>query len=326
MSYIQMTKATVDNYINKCHIIACGIRNSRLKAKRVAIMELYTALLPMEVIYLPNGPLSDVKGFICFMVNKEHIKELENILHKIGYCNVFYLITFEEAGNNKTWKGRQFNIKEFVIQDSDLYSAQSPHNRLFAIGEKNVKGYRGDGSLFGRRALPVEDCRCLVNLAIPNNASHILDPFAGAGGIAYSCRFINPDIQVTTIDIDPILSSGLRMYGASHYVGNTANIKLHEKFDAIVTEVPFAVESDSSVLAGLRNTCEYLKSAGRISIMCSLRQYEIILKFINEIGLHVYCSHIVNRKGTDTAIIAATRDEWFANKISPLVERLETIY
>jgi len=309
-----MTKADAGDYIDKYHIIACGLRNSRLKAKQVAVAELYMALLPLDIIYLSNGPLSDEKGFFCFMVEKSRIEAAKKILHGIGYCNVFHLIVFEETEEKRTWKGRRFSVREFVRQDADLYASQSPHNRVFALaipGENPthvVKGYRGDGSLTGRRALPVEDCRCLINLAMPQKIETLLDPFAGAGGIVYAAGFINPAIRTTTIDIDPILSPGLEMYGAMHYVCAAAEARFCEKFDAIVTEVPFAEESDSSVLEGLRNVLGYLKRDGRVSIMSSLRQHEVLHKFICDSGLHVYCSYAVNRKGTDAAIIAATGD------------------
>ena len=337
-AYLQIKREDIDERLKGGAVIACRLRNSRIKAKQVAIMEMYMSLLPFNGIFIANGPLSDTKGFICFMAAKSHIGMLANVLSGIGYCEEFYIIDFDEANEDRNdqptvgkWKGKQFRMRELLRQDRGIYDAQSPHNRPFIIsdeqGEKhNIIGYRGDGSRLGRRALPVEDCRCLVNLAIPGSMKHMADPFAGAGGIVCAARHINPNIQITTVDIDPILAPGLEMYGANHFIGDAAQVKLSREYDALVTEIPFDPQSTPSVLAGLRNFIGCLGSKGNVSIMCSVSQFDTVRQFIMETGMNIYCAHKINRKGADVAIIAATRDDVLFQKIAPLVERVSTIY
>jgi hypothetical protein len=336
-AFIQMEKNELGGYLAEYQIIACRVRNSRLGAKRVAVMELFMALLPVGGIFLTNGPLYDVKGFIAFMFKKAYLETAREILNKTGYCDVFYLIDLENAGKeddngitgSRVWKGRAFNVSKWLEQSREVYNAHSPHNRPFKLafghGEHNVKGYRGDGSLLGRRALPVEDSRCLVNLAAPAQMLYMVDPFAGAGGITHSARFINPALYITTVDIDPSLAPGLAMYGDEHHVNDAAKVAFLRQYDAIVTELPFAEEAGTSLFAVLCHVCGYLKPEGRMVVMCSSLQYEQVLHFFHARKLLVYCANKINRKGTDAAIIAATFDKTFYEQISPLVNRLATI-
>jgi hypothetical protein len=331
-TFVQISKENIDEYLENHSIIVCHIRNSRLKAKRVAILELYTALIPLEGVFLVNGPFSDIKGTVCFLIKKPFINKLENILNGIGYSDAFKQIIFvQEAENTYVWKKRKFITKNILNQNRGVYDAQSSHNRPFLImgkdGQRNlIKGYRGDGGLLGRRALPVEDARVLVNLAIPAYMDSMIDPFAGAGGIVCAARYINPDIKITTVDIDPVVAPGLAMYGDAHTISDAALVKLLEKYNAVVTEVPFADEATASLLAGFDNIFSYLEPDGRVSVMCAARQFDAVCDYLQHKGMYVYCAYIINRKGTDVAIVAATLDVCFAKKISTIVERVKSIY
>ena len=63
-----------------------------------------------------------------------------------------------------------YSISNLFFQDKQIYKKHSADNRKFIIRQNNkdkvVYGYRGDGSEMGRRALPVEDARCMVNLCL----------------------------------------------------------------------------------------------------------------------------------------------------------------
>jgi len=338
--FIQINKPDVDGNLEKYYILICRLRNSRLKAKQIAIMELYLALLPTNGVFLVNGPLGDIKGLISFLIPKMRYDLLKDILPGIGYCDKFYILDFDTDMNNQSdlasindmaWKGRRFGIRILLSQDRATYESQSAHNRVFHITcedglTRSVTGYRGDGSITGRRALPVEDCRCLVNLAVPSTAGSMIDPFAGAGGIVCAARYINPEIEITTVDIDPILAPGLRMYGDHHYIGDAAHISLSGRFDAVVTELPFARETAESVRAGLRNICGYLKPVGYVSVMCAPHQVDMLCKCILDMGMHIYCSHLMDRKGTEAAIIAATTDKSMIDGLLPMADRIALVY
>ncbi|HZJ58341.1 MAG TPA: hypothetical protein VFD89_08940 [Clostridia bacterium] len=339
-AFLHITKRNIDEYLLKYNIIACRLRNSRLKAKRVAIMELFMALLPLESVFLVNGPLSDKRGFVCFMIPNCSMETLSGILSYIGYCDTFFILDFGDIKvrgdsytgiERGTWKGRGFSVLELFRQCSETYDAQSPHNRPFVIidgrGERrSIKGYRGDGSAMGRRALPVEDCRCLVNLAIPSNIAHLVDPFAGAGGIVYAAQYINPDVNITTVDIEPLLAPGLEMLGSKHFVEDAGQIQLPHRYDALVTEVPFDPQATPSVLKGLKNTLGYLTPQGTASVMCSSQQFHMIEQLLVDAGMHIYCAHEINRKGTGVAIIAATQDPGVDKRAFSLAQRVETVY
>ena len=330
--YVQLDKSSIDDYLGHYYVLACRLRNSRLKAKRIAIMELFMAMLPYESIFLANGPLSNIKGLICYLIPRSSVSTIRDVLQKIGYCEAFYILNFDEdideandiaSAVDQVWKGRRFAVQKILGQDRNIYDSQSPHNKMFAMATGNVRGYRGDGSALGRRALPVEDCRCLVNLANPSSMGTMIDPFAGAGGIICAVRFINGSIRATTIDIDPILAIGLEEYGATHHVGDASQIFLNEKFDAIITELPFAL--DVTILKGLKNICGYLEAKGSVSVMCAPHQFNDIRKFVRDMGMYVYCEYQVNRKGIDVAIIAATLCKSLPARMSSLVERIATI-
>jgi hypothetical protein len=57
----EITKKNIDNYLNEYSVIVCMIRNSRLKAKQIAILEMLFAQIDNEIILIKKGPLGDIK-------------------------------------------------------------------------------------------------------------------------------------------------------------------------------------------------------------------------------------------------------------------------
>ena len=336
--FLKISKNNAAEYMDKYAIIVCRLRNSRIKSKQVAIMEMAVLLYDLEGIFLVNGPLSEVKGLFCYMLPIAHVKHLTEKLVFAGYSHKFYLIDFINLDNEtdlpaetRLWKGRKFGILNLLTQDEEIYKAQSPHNRPFVIKGSDginydVKGYRGDGSDLGRRALPVEDCRCLVNLAMPHKISKLTDPFAGAGGIVYTASYINPDISVTSVDIDPILAPGLKSYGAVHFTEDAAVVRLNDFYDALVTEIPFDIKATEHILRGLENIYRRLKPAAHVVVMCAEQQADMLTAYFTDSGLFLYVKHSINRKGTPVFIIAGTLDNEFEERIKPLAERVLAVY
>lgn len=332
MGYAKINKNNLDDYLDHYAVIVFALRNSRIKAKQLAMMEAYFALSSVGGRLISNGPLGDVKGVFSYFVPTKHLDELKKILSGIGYCNRFYILDFHSATsenrsdlatiNELVWKGRRFSIHRFFSQDPALYEKQSPHHRKFIIldhqhQEKIVYGYRGDGTETGRRALPVEDARCMVNLSSPSTSTKLLDPFAGGGGIVYQAKYINHSLEVYSVDIDPVLAPGLRWYGSKHFVGDARQMQFGKTaFDSIVTEVPFSPSATDIVIEAIEHLSKYLKERGKIVLMSSAEQSQEIDQFVRGLGLHRYVFQPVNRKGTDVVIMA-----W--SKSSEKVEKMK---
>jgi hypothetical protein len=339
--FVEVLKSDIDDYLYKYDIIVCKIRNSRLKAKQIAIIEIIFAQIDNEILMIKNGPLGDIKGIVSFLCPKENLNLFKDRLFGIGYCYKFYLLDFEgetkkiPAGlitnNPLIWKGRKFSICDFYCQDSKIYEEQSSHKREFKTshdGEiKTITGYRGDGSELGRRALPVEDARCMVNLSLPNKNKKFLDPFAGAGGIIYQFKYIMPDGTVTSIDIDPVLKPGLEFYGSTHYVMNTIDASFSKNsFDSVITETPFSEKAVDDIITAFNKINSWLSDNGVFVIMCEKAQCSRIYNSMAEKNIYLLFNHEIDRKGMDVEISI-----WWKNKnllpgIEDFIAALKKIY
>jgi len=341
MQYVQITANNIDKYLEKYDIIACSIRNSRIKAKHLAIMEVLCCTYPLQSIFIANGPLGQNRGIISFFILKEYRDALPNYLKNLGYCDKFYILDYDNhqqksssksQDNSIVWKKRSFSIRMFYEQSEEVYKEQSPHNRRFKIigsdnQVKDVYGYRGDGTERGRRALPVEDARCLVNLALPSMIKKMVDPFAGGGGIVYQAKYIDENIEVYSVDIDRVLEPGLTYYGSRHYVGNSAEINLDGHiFDALITEVPFTLDALDDICNTLVKFDKYLSDCARISIMFSEDQFDVIENAIKGLNWYILISYVIDRKGTDVAIMLCTKSEEIYNQMKETVETIENVY
>lgn len=322
--YVEVDGKNLQQYISEYNVICCKLRNSRIKSKQLGIMEFLMLMYDLDSKFIKNGPLGDIKGITSFFVKKEHWDKMIDRLEYIGYFNEFYTLDFNasESYNKSTletinpliWKGLKFSINTLYIQSEEKYERQSPHNREFKIlsydgTEKKVIGYRGDGSELGRRALPVEDARCIVNLSMPFSNEKVLEPFAGGGGIVYMYKYINPDIDITSIDIDETLKPGLEYYGAKHIVGDASKVRITDNYDAIVTEIPFSSNATEHVVAAMKNLYSNLTSKGIVVLMCGENQTEQISKcFEQDLNSNMLFSKKVNRKGTDVVIQIWTKN------------------
>jgi hypothetical protein len=321
----EVTKNNIDDYLYRYNIIACKIRSSRLKAKQIAILEILFAQIDNEILAIKNGPLGDIKGMISFFCPKDKLDSFRERLFGIGYCSKFYLLDFEdESCKNNTdlrpinplvWKGCKFSVTGFFAQDKKIYEDQSPNKREFKIvdfnGEvKTVPGYRGDGTELGRRALPVEDARCMVNLSLPQKNKRLLDPFAGAGGIIYGFKYIAPNGTAASIDIDPVLKPGLEFYGSAHHVMNAADASFPaNSFDSVVTEVPFAEDVIDTLTESFKKINPCVSEDGVYVIMCEDNQTPKIYDTMTELGNYCLFTHEVDRKGMDVELSI-----WWKNK------------
>ena len=70
----------IDGFLSKYNVITCKLRNSRIKSKQLGIMEMLLSNYDLDIIFIKNGPLSDVKGIVSFFVKKENWDEVQNRL------------------------------------------------------------------------------------------------------------------------------------------------------------------------------------------------------------------------------------------------------
>jgi len=314
--YADITKSNIDDYLYEYEVIVCKMRSSRAKAKQLAVLEMIL-LQYNGILFVKNGPLGDIKGIISFLCPRKNLTSFKERLKFCGYCNSFYLLDFENfiskpipglnSNNPMVWKGKRFSVTVFFTQDNKIYTEQSSHNREFMISGNNevkhVRGYRGDGSDLGKRALPVEDSRCMVNLSQPWKNKKMLDPFAGAGGIIYQFKYIAPDGITTSIDIDPILKPGLESYSSVHHVMNAADASFEkDSFDSVITEVPFSESASTEIIKALKNIDASLTKNGVYVIMCEIDQSDFIRETMKELGNFEIFSQEIDRKGTDVEI------------------------
>lgn len=325
--FLDVNGCSVDELINKYDFVACKVRNSRIHCIDVAVKEVLFLLRKLDPVYLPNGPMSDVKGVFIVLLPKENYFDAD-IFNRVGYCEEFYKLVFNNNKTMSTWKKHQFSIEDIVIQSKEVYIDEGADRRTFRIigqdGEiKDIIGYRGDGTETGRRALPVEDCRVLLNLSMPSRGYTILDPFAGGGGIIYQAKKLG--LQVFSNDIDPTVAPGLISYGSTHTTNDIRDLYFDEQLDMISTEVPFSPNVTDIVCEGLINVSTYLKDGGMVSIMCADHQSEQIKKAMKSAKMKLCGENNIDRKGTPVTILNYTNSYEQYCEIQKLNKTLETL-
>ena len=340
--YTDIAKSNIDVYLYEYEVILCKIRNSRIKAKQIAILEMIFLQFDNEILSIKNCPLGDIKGIIAFLCPRKNLISFKERLKFSGYCYTFYLLDFENFTNKNiiglnsinpmVWKGKKFSVTTFFTQDKKIYAEQSSHNREFKIIDsdnevKHIRGYRGNGSELGKRALPVEDARCMVNLSQPWKNKKMLDPFAGAGGIIYQFKYIVLEGIMTSIDIDPVLKPGLESYGSTHYVMSAADASFPENsFDSVITEVPFSDNAEMDIIKTLKNINPCLSENGVYIIMCKNDQTEFIRKTMEELNIFQLFGHKIDRKGIDVEIQIWHKNSILLDEMREFISVLKEIY
>jgi hypothetical protein len=146
--FTEITRSNIDEYLNKYELIICKIRNSRIKAKQIAILEIVFSQINNEILFIKNGPLGDIRGIVSFLCPKKNLILFKERLNHLGYCESFYILDFENLSNEKiinlnsinplVWKGRAFTVRQFYNQDENIFTQQSPHVREFRIASSGL--------------------------------------------------------------------------------------------------------------------------------------------------------------------------------------------
>jgi tRNA G10 N-methylase Trm11 len=302
-------------------------------------MEAFSLLKDLDCLVVKNSPMGDVKGVFCVAVKKEYSKQAKLRFHKLGYTNCVMLLDFNKATgkndsdlnsiNDLAIKGKVFDVKKLYTEDDKAFAEEAPDRRKFLLksdnGEtKEVKGYRGDGTETGKRALPVEDCRLLVNLESLNHNQSLLDPFAGGGGIIYQARKTTE--KLFSNDIDFKLEEGLRDYGAIHTVLNVNDLIFKDNtIDAIVTEVPFSETCNEDIIRFFNKSYDYLTENGKLIVMYAREQSKFINKHLSSRFLK-YIEFELDRKGTDVTICAYVKSNEEFVYLNEVFNQIKTIF
>jgi len=170
-------------------ILIFRIKPSRLKARNLALAEVKAFLSDIantEVVI--GGPLSSEKGIIAaFLPDDVDINILQSEFFKLGYIHQVDIMVPESKASKDLikWRGVFYSLENIYEEDAEQTRNQAPDRRDFLLPDNDgnlryVNGYRGDGSDTGKRALPVEDCKLMLNLAKIKRGQRVLDTFAGA--------------------------------------------------------------------------------------------------------------------------------------------------
>ncbi|TVR61594.1 MAG: hypothetical protein EA426_03275, partial [Spirochaetaceae bacterium] len=229
----------------------CRVTSSRSKSVALAKAEVKTLLADCLVELPAGGPLSEQKGVFWFSLAEEFLEQLESRAVRLGYTERIDAIepvpapSGRHGGELIRWKKKWYAVAPAWEQDESELRESSPDRRMFYLLNADgtvepAPGYRGDGSATGPKALPVHDARLLLNLVFRPQASELLDPFAGAGGIVYEAS--KAGYSVSSMDIEPRIAPGLESFGSKHVVGDAAAMPFADgTFPAIATELPYEV-------------------------------------------------------------------------------------
>lgn len=287
-------------------ILIFRIQPSRLKARNLAQAEVKSLLFDIpncDVVI--GGPLSNEKGIIAaFLPDNFDVNILQRNFVRLGYIYQVDVMLQQnhESKNTIKWRGAFYSLDTIYKEDEEETRNQAPDKRNFLLPDSNgvlryVNGYRGDGTDTGKRGLPVEDCRLMLNLACVNQGQRVVDVFAGAGGIVFAA--VKAGLDVYSSDIDEKMQYGLQDFGSTHVVANVCQLPFeHDFFDTVVAEAPFDKNATKDVANGLREMKRVVKSSGFIVLMVADYQAEEIRQSASDLDLHIDIDEPLDRKGT----------------------------
>lgn len=232
---------------------------------------------------LPNvGPLKIEKGILWLEINEKHFDEIVKRSPRLGYFREILILEENENGNIK-FQSKNFVEKIIYSQNDEELKNRSADKREFLIetnkGLKKVRGFRGDGSESGPKALPIIEAKLLVNLAFVKDGQRFLDPFAGIGGIILEAKDLG--FEIYSSDISEKVAKGLEEFGSKHFVADAKKLPFEDNFfDSIATEFPFSKSTHEEIPLWFAEMQRVTKENAPIVIMCTLKQANILKSLV----------------------------------------------
>ncbi len=261
--------------------------------------------------------MSDRRGVFWFDLPERHSDTLLERAPWIGYTKTIQLLEPTEsrgsprAADVVRWRNSSYVLMPVWTSDDQEIRMSSADKRTFYLQDAHgrisqVKGYRGDGTEAGPKALPVIDSRLLVNLVYRPGMRSLLDPFAGAGGIVVEA--LRRGLHVSSMDIAPHIAPGLERFGADHTTGDAGRMPYADRsLDGIATELPYSVEEPVTLRRWMSEMARVLRTHARCAIMCSREQRGLIRNDVDrrgaEIGLIRAVAEDVRRRGASVSVL-----------------------
>jgi Methyltransferase domain len=311
-------------------LLVFHLRAARRRARPAAVAEAVALLGDLGVSAPAGGPLSERGGVFWIAVPERHLEAAAARLPRLGYTEAVDLLVPDQdprrpsrrpahgAGRGPhppgrrgpRWRGRPYRLERLCAQDPGELRERAPDRRLFLFEGggvvRAVRGYRGGADPLARRALPVCDARLLVNLAGPAGRGILLDPFAGAGGIALEARAAG--WRTVTADLDPTVRHGLARLGAAHLVADARALPLRGgSVDAVATEPPYDRRVGRLVEQALGELHRLLRGGGVLAMLCADWQAAGLRAAAAALGLEAWLDCPVNRKGLAVVVLAWRR-------------------
>jgi SAM-dependent methyltransferase len=205
-----------------------------------------------------------------------------------------------------TWNGRWYTgwvrqgewkvyQTEVYVQDEELLLKDAPDRRRFEI-ERNGERHFAAGH-YAQRAMSSLDARFLFNIAHLTPTMHILDPFAGFGGIVFEAK--RRGLTIFASDNDPSLSPGLAQLAPEHFLIADARALPFPSnhFDSVITEPPFRNPNRQAVMDSLTELHRVLKPTGQIVLLIAIDMLEAIQHTLAGIGKPVQLVEVIPRGG-----------------------------
>src|SRR6266545_6000430 len=304
-------------------MLVLHLRASRRRARAAAIAEALGLLEDLEPAAPDGGPLSELRGTAWVTVPRRHLRPALARLDRLGYTRAVDLLEPHGAETGEPpaggappgqirWRGRWWRAVRVHQADEAMLRQRAPDRRPFLLvcgdGQvREVTGYRGSGADGARRALPVPDARMLVNLTGPPRGGVLLDPFAGAGGIALEAA--EAGWTVVTADLDPALRFGLAALGRLHLVADSRRLPLRTgSVDAVATEPPYHPEAGALLLEALPELARTLRPGGRLALLVTPGLAALARQASAAAGLAPALDTPVDRKGLDVVALTWSRE------------------
>lgn len=288
-------------------ILVFYLKEGRSKAIEAAQAEALTLLASLHPCVLLGGPLAEKGGVFWIEVSSGALID-EVDFSRLGYtAAVDEVVPVTEAEYRPRrpemvrFKGKPFELARLYEVDVEETRKRDPDQRCFYLAQEDgsirqVAGYRGDGSKYGKRALPVSDAQLLVNLVNPGNGLTLLDPFAGAGGIVQEA--VRVGLAVLSIDIDPVLKPGLEFLGAKHLIGSASHLPFEtNSIDSIASEPPYDRETEELIVQAFDEMVRVVKREGRIALLTAEWQAPLLRTHAQGLDVNVFLDCPIDRKG-----------------------------